>query len=270
MKRLLKLLASAALGGTDALRHAARRATGRPVPGRCTVLYYHAIPATHRTHFARQLDTLLAFARPVPATFDGPVPDNLRYVVVTFDDAFASVIDNAMPELSQRNIPWTVFVPSGRLGQPPTWLRNAAPEVRHERVMTADELRDLARDPLVTVASHTLTHADLPRLSPADASRELSESRAVLESVLQQPVDLLSYPYGAHTPALHEQARQLGYRRVFTSDPVPAFLRPGEFVTGRVSVEPHDGLLDFRLKMTGAYRWSGRRRTLHSASSCPR
>jgi hypothetical protein len=30
---------------------------------------------------------------------------------------------------------------------------------------------------------------------------------------------------------------------------------PGEFVLGRISVEPTDWALEFRLKLLGAYRW---------------
>ena len=73
--------------------------------------------------------------------------------------------------------------------------------------------------------------------------------------VTGEDVHLFSYPFGAHNSALHQKAREVGYRRVFTSDPTYAFQSAQEFVTGRVSVEPNDWACEFRLKIAGAYRW---------------
>jgi len=181
------------------------------------------------------------------------------YAVVTFDDGFVSVKDHAAPELRRRRIPWTIFVPSTCLGQPPGWLRHAPLAARQDRVMTAAELRELAADPLVTVGSHTATHAHLVEIGPDRAARELVQSKADLENVLQRAVDQFSYPFGARTPALDEQARAAGYRRLFTSNPAPAFRTPEEWVTGRISVDPDISPMEFRLKLLGAYRWLARR-----------
>jgi hypothetical protein len=49
--------------------------------------------------------------------------------------------------------------------------------------------------------------------------------------------------------------REAGYERIFTTLPVFAFAEPGEFVVGRVRVDPTDWPLEFRLKLAGAYRW---------------
>ena len=46
------------------------------------------------------------------------------------------------------------------------------------------------------VGSHTLTHPDLRRLSPAALEQELAGSKTLLEQRLQTRVDALAYPYG--------------------------------------------------------------------------
>jgi peptidoglycan/xylan/chitin deacetylase (PgdA/CDA1 family) len=111
---------------------------------------------------------------------------------------------------------------------------------------------------LVTIGSHTVAHAHLVEVGPARAAAELANSRIELEHLLERPVHQFSYPFGARTPALDAQARTAGYRQLFSSNPAPAFRCPGEFVTGRISVDPWDSTLEFKLKLLGAYRWLAR------------
>jgi len=256
LKRVLKLLFSVLLWAADRLADAARMLTGRKLPARCMVLYYHAIPARLRERFVRQMDLLLNVAQPLPSDAAGPLQPGIRYAVVTFDDGFHSVAENAWPELRKREIPWTTFVPSGCLGQQPAWLRHANGETRQDCVMSPEELRSLCGDPLVLIGSHTVRHANLLETAAENAVRELAQSKAELESILARPVRLFSYPFGARSPALDRQAQLAGYRRVFTSEPSLAFQAPDEWVTGRISVDPSDWMLEFRLKVLGAYRWS--------------
>jgi peptidoglycan/xylan/chitin deacetylase (PgdA/CDA1 family) len=255
MKRRLKLVISLIVRGWDIIHDAFCRLLRSPLPGRCMVLYYHAVPAHHRELFARQLDAILQCARPIPSNPAAPLTPGFRYVSITFDDGFVSVLQNAAPELARRRIPWTIFVPSGCLGRQPDWLRSPHAAARQDRVMTSEELRKLIRDPLVTVASHTVNHTNLLEVDSHRAFEELARSRADLEAVVGRPVVQFSYPFGARTAALDQQARAAGYTRVFCSDPVHAFRSNNEAATGRASVDPDMPRLEFRLKLLGAYRW---------------
>jgi len=70
------------------------------------------------------------------------------------------------------------------------------PAERHQFDLAGwDELRRL--DPeVVTIGSHTLTHAILPTLSGPEAEREIVQSRRILEARLQRPVETFAYPNG--------------------------------------------------------------------------
>lgn len=219
------------------------------------VLYYHAVPAHHRELFARQLDMILRIARPVPSSLVASMVPGGRYVSITFDDGFVSVMNNAAPELAKRQIPWTIFIPSGCLGRQPDWLRTPRAAARQDRVMTPEELGSLIRDPLVTVASHTVHHTNLLEVDSQRAFEELSCSRTELEALVGKPVDQFSYPFGARSPALDQQAHAAGYSRVFSTEPVPACCSNGQTATGRASVDPDTPPLEFRLRLLGAYRW---------------
>jgi peptidoglycan/xylan/chitin deacetylase (PgdA/CDA1 family) len=77
--------------------------------------------------------------------------------------------------------------------------------------LTADEIREMAGAG-IAFGSHTVTHPILPRCSRPEIKRELTESKAVLESLLGTTVDMLAYPDGQHTPEIVDCARAAGYR----------------------------------------------------------
>lgn len=254
IKRLMILCISVLFFGLSSLGKGVRRLARRSICGTCVVLYYHAIRSEHRPRFARQMDILLRCARPVRADRQELLSPGVHQAVVTFDDGYENVIDNALPELEKRRIPFTLFIITDALGKVPYWLTGYRDPAWYGLVMSADRLRSLSSE-LITVGSHTVTHPALPALSAENARRELSESRAQLESILNRRVRLFSFPYGAYNAKLLEWSRGAGYERVFSTLPTLAFVDPVEFVTGRVPVEPTDWTLEFRLKLSGAYRW---------------
>jgi len=70
-----------------------------------------------------------------------------------------------------------------------------------ELIMTWDEVRALAQDPLVTIGAHTCHHLALAKLSMSEARAEIRESVARIEAELGRPCRHFSYPYGDETSA---------------------------------------------------------------------
>ena len=254
IKRLTKLLISIFFLGLSGVGRAILRLLGKVGSGTCVVLYYHAVPGEHRARFARQMDILLQTVKPTRADRVEPLAPGGRFAAITFDDGFQSVIDHALPELAKREIPAALFIVTEALGHSPNWLTESGAGARTEKLMSLEQLQGLDSR-LVTIGSHTLTHPVLPTLGEEGARRELSESRAKLERILGREVKVFSFPHGAFNSKLVDWCRDAGYDRVFTIVPALAFSDPREFVTGRVSVEPTDWPLEFRLKLLGAYRW---------------
>lgn len=217
------------------------------------VLYYHAVRPEHRNAFARQMDWIMR--RAVPWRLDSPPPTASMWVGISFDDAYVSVWENALPELAKRHLPCTIFVPTGSLGCRPSWVHSAVHPYWQEQVMSAKQIRLLAQKPGIVLGSHTVTHPNLTRISREEVKRELTDSRRALEDLTERPVDLFSFPYGAWTPDVVELAREAGYRRLFGIQPACLHGRELPELVGRVSVEPTDWPLEFRLKVLGCYRW---------------
>jgi peptidoglycan/xylan/chitin deacetylase (PgdA/CDA1 family) len=228
---------------------------GRTPAGTCVAIHYHAVAPEERKRFAKQMDILLLHAKPITADYNQPLQPGQHHVVVTFDDGFMSVVENAIPELEQRKIPMAFFIPPGLLGTSPHWAGyGPAVGADDEIIATAECLRQLPSD-LITFGSHSMTHAWLPPLSDEEAQFQISESRAELKKLLNRDIKLFSFPYGALDRRLVELCREAGYERVFSVLPVPAFTNPKEFVTGRIAVNATDWKLEFRLKILGAYQW---------------
>lgn len=68
-------------------------------------------------------------------------------------------------------------------------------------VMSWDEVRELVKDPLVTIGGHTKGHWALAKLPADDAWREISDSIAIVEQQLDRPCRHFSYPYGCENSA---------------------------------------------------------------------
>jgi peptidoglycan/xylan/chitin deacetylase (PgdA/CDA1 family) len=122
-------------------------------------------------------------------------------VLLTFDDNYVGQYKYAFPLLQKYNYPavWSVhtrFV--GTAGQKPkaTW----------------DQLREMQKSGLITVASHTVNHFNMKNLSNAEIEREVLESKKVLEKELGIPIDYFTYPEGDFTERAKEKVKEVGYK----------------------------------------------------------
>lgn len=70
-------------------------------------------------------------------------------------------------------------------------------EVSKRLVLNWDQLRLLAKNSLVTIGAHTVTHAALSSLSKEVALEEILNSKLILERELSVPIRHFCYPYGS-------------------------------------------------------------------------
>jgi peptidoglycan/xylan/chitin deacetylase (PgdA/CDA1 family) len=249
LSRIVKLGISLGVYAVSAVDRLLNRVIGRAARSSCVVVYYHSVDAAQRARFAKQMDQLLSYAKPIAANEATTLQPGTHHVAVTFDDGFKNFYECALPELVKRGIPATMFVITDVIG------KTFGPDGYAEEVMSLEQLRALPES-LVTIGSHTLTHPLLPSINLDQAKREIALSRAKLEEQLHRRIVLFSFPYGGFNQELVEICHEAGYQRIFSTLPHFAFKEPYEFVTGRVPVDPTDWPLEFRLKLAGAYRWS--------------
>ncbi len=193
------------------------------------VLGYHRVTAlrsdphhlaVHPDHFRAQMEVLRANYRPVALD---DLPEAVREsrsgapppVAVTFDDGYHDVVSEALPILEELEVPATLFVLPGLWGQVPPWEEGGP--ASGPRLVEEAEVRALARHPLITIGSHTLTHPAMDELPRPDRTRELRESRAQLELVIMYNMTRFSHPFGRLWPGHEEEVRTAGYQLACTS-----------------------------------------------------
>jgi peptidoglycan/xylan/chitin deacetylase (PgdA/CDA1 family) len=97
-------------------------------------------------------------------------------------------------------------------------LPDQAIQDRKESVfLNWDEVKAMASDG-IDFGSHGKSHALLPNLEPAEAEREIGESKEILEHRIGQCIDAFSYPNGDCNERLAEAVRGHGYRVAFGTE----------------------------------------------------
>ena len=208
---------------TGAVRRARARAF---TPGTVTAIYFHKPGATLFLQSVRWLKRhgyqFISAEQLVDYLRDGcPVPQGA--VWLSFDDGAVELYRELYPILEEQKVPATLFIPSGIVegdGLFP-WVhpRKSQGNPQHGRhAVTVEELRIMARIPGVTIGSHTVTHSKLPWCDEQKLNQELGESKRTLESWLQRPVSVFSYPNGDFDARSAEYLAGHGYRIAVTTE----------------------------------------------------
>jgi len=220
------------------------------------ILYYHGIPEFVYCKFEEQLDYLNRKLNFINLLEIKNIVNSRINIAITFDDALLSVLLHAQPVLKKRNIPFTVFVPTGYLGKVPAWDIDSSEKIVNEPVMTAAQLKKLDAN-LCTIGSHTVSHKNLTKITIPEAKTEMQQSKEMLEKILNKKVNHFSFPYGAYNLELAELARDLGYTNLYTINTSFASTKKGEFLFDRIAVSPEDWHIELYLKINGGYNWIG-------------
>ncbi len=89
-----------------------------------------------------------------------------------------------------------------------------------QEAMTWTEIKELARDPLVTIGAHTRAHFALAKLDEAEAKAEMQESLDRLAKELGRRPDHFAYPYGdadSAGPREFALAKEMGIKTAVTT-----------------------------------------------------
>jgi peptidoglycan/xylan/chitin deacetylase (PgdA/CDA1 family) len=258
---------TAALG--RAVKHAARAAdrVRAPAPG-LVVLIYHRVGRRAPLEvdlplalFEEQVEALAAVGRVVTLdagldALEAPAPGAAAPVVVTFDDGTADFAEVAMPVLARHRVPVTLyvatqFVDEGRsfpdAGTPLSWAA----------------LRDAHATGLVTVGSHTHSHALLDRLPGPATAAELDRSNDLIGEHVGEAPAHFAYPkavLGSPAAQVEVAAR---YRSAALAGTRPnPFGRTDPLRLARSPIQLGDGMPFFRAKVAGGMRLEDDLRTV--------
>ncbi|NJN02702.1 MAG: polysaccharide deacetylase family protein [Leptolyngbyaceae cyanobacterium RM1_1_2] len=138
-----------------------------------------------------------------------PLPD--KPVLLTFDDGYAGHYTYVYPLLKRYGYPATFSVFTGKLDG----------DIVGRSTLTWDQVQQMATDPLVTIAAHSVTHPrDLRLLTDEELHREVFESKRLVEEKIGQPVRYFTYPEGKYDERVAKVVAEAGYLAALTMDDV--------------------------------------------------
>jgi peptidoglycan/xylan/chitin deacetylase (PgdA/CDA1 family) len=173
------------------------------------------------------LYTYLSGARGLPS----------RPVILTFDDGYADFFTTALPILRAHDFKAVAYIVSGFVGQP--------------GYMTAAQVAEADRQG-VEIGSHTVSHANLSRLSAAAVSVEVAASKQALEGLVGHPVVSFCYPSGRFTGYVAAAVEGAGYHDATTTMFGFVHALSDRYVWTRLRISGGEGLADFAAAVSGA------------------
>ena len=197
----------------------------------CPILYYHLIsspPTNQKNHsiyipperFDRHLSLLkragyrsIGLDELLDHLESGTRPPG-RPMMITFDDGHIDNYTQAFPVLQRHAFSAAIFVIAGSIDG--RLQLRCSVESNGESILTREQLRELAAGG-IEIQSHGMTHADLPALDNKQVLWEMTESRKILEDIIEHPVKYFCYPFGRFKPHHFELAQEAGYRAAFST-----------------------------------------------------
>ncbi len=126
-----------------------------------------------------------------------------RTIAITIDDAYLSIIEQAWPRLKAANFPFTLFISTEPVDR------------KFSGYMTWQQVRDLAKDPLVTIGHHGHTHDHLLYMSKDKATEDIQKASKLYEQELGQIPRIFAYPFGEFSPMLENILIKLDLKAAF-------------------------------------------------------
>lgn len=124
-------------------------------------------------------------------------------VALTFDGGHAGTLEKAEPILTRNHIPFAVFFATDKADE------NAP------GYLGWDEIRALARNPLVTLGIHSAAYVRLTDAQPAEIARQINKARARYREELGAEPAFFAYPFGATSSAYRAIIEKQNFRAAF-------------------------------------------------------
>ncbi|MEJ2054110.1 MAG: polysaccharide deacetylase family protein [Calditrichaceae bacterium] len=135
-----------------------------------------------------------------------PLPDNP--VIITFDDAYKSILENAVPIMQRYGFEGIIYPVTNFIGSFNDWDVQMG-LFRFEHLSWRDLKECMALG--FEIGSHTQSHELLTWMGPQKQMAELLDSRKELENILGVNIYSVSYPFGRFNADTLYCAEQAGY-----------------------------------------------------------
>ena len=130
-----------------------------------------------------------------------PIPE--KSIVITFDDGYMDNYYNAYPILKELNMKATIFCITS--------------ELDGSYYLSEEALKEMSQNN-IDIESHTVNHNHLNELTYDEQLKEISESKAKLESIINCKVTAIAFPFGDYNEDSVKAVKNSGYNIAFTTN----------------------------------------------------
>jgi peptidoglycan/xylan/chitin deacetylase (PgdA/CDA1 family) len=127
-------------------------------------------------------------------------------LVITIDDAYADLLQYAIPVLLQHHFTATIYAVTGKAGLASDW-GEASPSYPTLTWLDLSDLSSLG----FTIGSHSQTHPHLPAMDHPAMQQELTISKELIYIHTRQSFISLAYPHGEFGEREKSVSKQVGY-----------------------------------------------------------
>ena len=185
-----------------------------------------------------------------------------RPLVLTFDDGYLDNYLNLLPLMQQAGYRGVLYLLGDFSIGYNRWDADTDPTEPRAALMSETQKRAFVAAGW-EIGAHTLHHARLPELPPAEAAHEIAASKTALEATLGTEVISFAYPYGALTDELKTLTAQAGFRYAVATDTGGLHLEDDRLQIFRVNMFPHETTASLYKKTAtwyrAYYRWKRRK-----------
>jgi len=162
-----------------------------------------------------------------------------RTVALTFDGGYTSTLQNAVPEMLDAGIPFTLFVSTDYLSRDSS------------EYISWSNLKKLTKNKLVTIGLHPASYTHLAGAPAEDLRRHINNARSQMRERLGIEPVLFAYPFGEYSTIFRDAVSDSGFTAAFGQQSGVAYAQQDRLAMPRFPMTESYGDLD-RFRMAAA------------------
>lgn len=169
-----------------------------------------------------------------------------KAVIISFDDGFRTVYQNAAPIMKKYGVKGNVYLPTAYIGT-------------DDHFMTWDMVEELSKSMQFEMQAHTHNHKDIRLLSELDMNDEISKSNDIFIDHLGYEPVAFCMPFGTFDRASIQMLKKLGkYKYLLGSFYGNISQKKLENnILPRIGIANEDSISVFKSKLEGKLNWKG-------------